>query len=98
MNKKYMNKKQLVGPLILFSSMIVIKYDNYRDVFRTQWNIYDGAFLLTAVNYFHKISPSWMFEWVVNTRLNYNRPEQQNILYLGIGYIFIAVVYIPGLL
>ena len=41
-------------------------------VFRTQPNIYDGAFCenssrLLAVNYFRKGAPSQMFDWVLNT-------------------------------
>ena len=40
-----------------------------RGVFRTQSNIFDGAFLLLAVNYFRQNTPSHMFDLVVNIPL-----------------------------
>ena len=41
----------------------------YRSVFRTQSNIYDEGFL--AVNYLRKKAPSQMFDWILNTPLQY---------------------------
>ena len=43
----------------IFKFCLISSYSNSRDVFRTQSNIYDGAFCensyrLSAVNYFHE--------------------------------------------
>ena len=41
-----------------------ILFKHILGVFRTQLNIYDGAFFCEnkAVNYFYKKAPSWIFE------------------------------------
>ena len=44
----------------------------FTGVFKTQSNIYDGAFLgkqLKIVNYFRKKTSQQMFDWVLNTPL-----------------------------
>ena len=48
-----------------------ILFKHILGVFRTQLNIYDGAFFFEnkAVNYFYKKAPSWIFEWIPNTPL-----------------------------
>ena len=48
-------------------------YSDIRGVFRTQSNIFDGAFLrrqFTAANSICNKVPSQMFDWVLNTPLD----------------------------
>ena len=48
---------------------------NTKDVFRTQSNIFDGAFFAKAINGFQPLTifakgfPYQMFDWVLNTPL-----------------------------